>query len=34
MHDNYVSLANQEQLKQLIIPAQRGEIYSMDGQAC
>lgn len=30
-HDYYVSLANKEQLKQLIIPAQRGEIYAMDG---
>ncbi len=32
-HDYYVGLANKEQLKQLIIPAQRGEIYAMDGSA-
>ncbi|MFI5212881.1 MAG: hypothetical protein ACHQTE_02880, partial [Candidatus Saccharimonadales bacterium] len=30
-HDYYVTAANAEQLKQLIIPAQRGEIYAMDG---
>lgn len=30
-HDYYVSLAHKEQLKQLIIPAERGEIYAMDG---
>lgn len=30
-HDHYVALANKEQLKQLVIPAQRGEIYAMDG---
>lgn len=30
-HDYYVSLANKEQLKQLVIPAQRGEIYALDG---
>jgi len=30
-HDHYVGLANQEQLKQLVIPAKRGEIYAMDG---
>jgi cell division protein FtsI/penicillin-binding protein 2 len=30
-HDYYVGLANKEQLKQLVIPAQRGEIYAMDG---
>lgn len=30
-HDRYVSLANQEQLKRLVIPAARGEIYAMDG---
>ncbi len=30
-HDYYVGLANQEQLKQLIIPSKRGEIYTMDG---
>jgi len=30
-HDYYVGLANKEQLKQLIIPAKRGEIYAMDG---
>lgn len=30
-HERYVSLANQEQLKRLVIPAARGEIYAMDG---
>jgi cell division protein FtsI/penicillin-binding protein 2 len=30
-HDYYVGLANKEQLKQLVIPSQRGEIYAMDG---
>ena len=30
-HDYYVGLANKEQLKQLVIPAQRGEIYALDG---
>lgn len=30
-HDKYVALANQEQLKQLVIPAKRGEIYVKDG---
>jgi cell division protein FtsI/penicillin-binding protein 2 len=30
-HDYYVGEANKEQLKQLIIPAARGEIYAMDG---
>jgi cell division protein FtsI/penicillin-binding protein 2 len=30
-HDYYVDLASKEQMKQLIIPAQRGEIYAMDG---
>jgi len=30
-HDYYVSEAKKEQLKQLVIPAQRGEIYAMDG---
>jgi cell division protein FtsI/penicillin-binding protein 2 len=30
-HDYYVSQANAEQLKQLIIPAKRGEIYALDG---
>lgn len=30
-HDKYVTLANQEQLKRLTIPAKRGEIYMMDG---
>jgi len=30
-HNRYVSLANQEQLKRLVIPAARGEIYAMDG---
>jgi len=29
-HDYYVAQANREQLKQLIIPAKRGEIYAMD----
>lgn len=31
-HQKYVALANQEQLKRLVIPAARGEIYAMDGQ--
>jgi cell division protein FtsI/penicillin-binding protein 2 len=30
-HDYYVGLANAEQLKQLTIPAKRGEIYALDG---
>ncbi len=30
-HDYYVGLANKEQLKQLVIPAERGEIYALDG---
>ncbi|MEO5950259.1 MAG: penicillin-binding protein 2 [Candidatus Saccharimonadales bacterium] len=30
-HDYYVGLANKEQLKQLVIPPKRGEIYIMDG---
>jgi cell division protein FtsI/penicillin-binding protein 2 len=30
-HDYYVAQANQEQLKQLVISAKRGEIYAMDG---
>ncbi|HMI09696.1 MAG TPA: penicillin-binding protein 2 [Candidatus Saccharimonadales bacterium] len=30
-HDYYVGEANKEQLKQLVIPAARGEIYAMDG---
>ncbi len=30
-HEYYVGLANKEQLKQLVIPAQRGEIYALDG---
>ena len=30
-HDYYVTQANQEQLKRLVIPAARGEIYAMDG---
>ncbi len=30
-HSTYVALANQEQLKRLVIPAKRGEIYAMDG---
>jgi len=29
-HDYYVTEANKEQLKQLVIPAKRGEIYAMD----
>ena len=29
-HDYYVAQANREQLKQLTIPAKRGEIYAMD----
>lgn len=29
-HDYYVAQANKEQLKQLTIPAKRGEIYAMD----
>ena len=30
-HDYYAELAQQEQTKQLIIPAKRGEIYALDG---
>ena len=30
-HDYYVTEANKEQLKQLVIPAARGEIYALDG---
>lgn len=30
-HDHYVRLANNEQLRQLVIPSQRGEIYALDG---
>ena len=30
-HDYYVGQANKEQLKQLVIPSKRGEIYAMDG---
>jgi cell division protein FtsI/penicillin-binding protein 2 len=30
-HDYYVAKANEEQLKQLVIPAKRGEVYAMDG---
>lgn len=30
-HEYYVGLANAEQMKQLVIPAKRGEIYAMDG---
>lgn len=30
-HDFYVALAKQEQMKQLVIPAKRGEIYALDG---
>ncbi len=29
-HDYYVRMANSEQLKQLVIPAKRGEIYALD----
>ena len=32
-HERYISLADQEQLKRLVIPAARGEIYAMDGDA-
>ena len=32
-HGYYVAKANSEQLKQLIIPAERGEIYALDGDA-
>lgn len=32
-HDYYVEQANKEQLKQLVIPAKRGEIYAMDGDS-
>lgn len=31
-HSYYVTLANSEQLKQLVIPAKRGEIYALDGE--
>ncbi len=30
-HDHYVTLADQEQLKSIRIPAKRGEIYALDG---
>lgn len=30
-HDHYVALATQEQVKKLVIPADRGMIYAMDG---
>ncbi len=30
-HDYYIGLAQQEQTKQLVIPAKRGEIYAFDG---
>lgn len=30
-HDEYVALANSEQVKRLTIPAKRGLIYAMDG---
>lgn len=30
-HEYYVSKANEEQLKQLVIPAKRGEVYALDG---
>lgn len=32
-HDFYVAQANAEQMKQLIIPAQRGELYAMNGDS-
>lgn len=32
-HDEYVAMANREQLKRLVIPAKRGTIYAMDGKA-
>lgn len=31
-HDYYVGLAREEQTKQLVIPAKRGEIYALDGK--
>jgi cell division protein FtsI/penicillin-binding protein 2 len=31
-HGYYVNLANQEQVKRLVIPATRGEIYALSGQ--
>lgn len=31
-HDHYVGLAKEEQMKQLVIPAKRGEIYALDGK--
>ena len=30
-HDHYTELANREQVKQLVIPANRGMIYALDG---
>ena len=30
-HEHYTALASREQVKQLTIPAQRGQIYAMDG---
>jgi cell division protein FtsI/penicillin-binding protein 2 len=30
-HDYYIGQANKEQLKQLVIPSKRGEVYAMDG---
>lgn len=30
-HDHYVALANEEQVKKLVIPAHRGMIYALDG---
>jgi stage V sporulation protein D (sporulation-specific penicillin-binding protein) len=30
-HDKYIGLARQEQVKRLVIPAKRGELYAMDG---
>jgi len=30
-HDKYVTQANQEQLKRLVVPAKRGAIWAMDG---
>lgn len=32
-HDYYIAQAKKEQLKQLVIPAKRGEIYAMDGSS-
>lgn len=32
-HDHYVAVADQEQLKQRVIPAKRGMVYALDGTA-